>query len=710
MKIISSKSLGIMPVYDLSVDHPDHSFVHSSGIVAHNCAWIISDSPISSFIPLTTVGGFKVTQFNATGVEAMGGLKMDFLVVSCLKDIQNAISLVQDRSNTGIDWASARQFNEEPPAMTINGKKVPYIRALPFNGGFHDIYDLPEDTDVFNTICESDTESVFQFNTDSAKTWLKLFNRTKYSTGGKEVKALDSIESLSAFTALDRPGPLDAYVTDSNGNKHNMLVEYSNRARGGESVGSNHYLNDALPETYGIIVYQEQLERMFKELGRTSAGEAEEFRRAIAKKDMKKVLKFKEIFMRCAFQDLGEKQSEELWDMFITFGQYGFNLSHSISYVTISYACAFLKHHYPLEWWTAVLGNADRNEIDEKFWPVCGHLIDLPDVRNSGKNFQIVGNRIKAPLSLLHGIGEKAHEQLTQYAPYLSIKDFCDKIQLHKEANATLTEGTAKDKKTGLLQKITKKRLGTSALNSRVVNTLIVSGAMDSLFPDTTKTLLEDGTEVELKLEPVDKILMFQDALVEATGKKIPAKAKKELIEQFKNLTDLKKFQLRKKVLPAYSANILPTLASERSGFSFKEGKYTYTTDDKRTIQVFGKQLMLAINESTKTGLAPLNGIEGSAVAYVVNERRFTYGDSTKKTAVEFIVDIEGERLKLVQWPDFAGKLPDVFDNNLNGAIVLLTLSKKNDKAIRLKELFLVEPGIDTKKLEEASPEPEESK
>lgn len=680
----------------------------------HACAFVIANEPISNFIPLTTIGGHKVTQFNAPGVEAMGGLKMDFLNVLCLKDIRDCIRLIQDRSGTdhAHDWASARKYNEDPPFIVIDGKKVPYVRIVPHlgnQGDYYDIWDLPPDVDVFNSICEGDTESVFQFNTEGAKGWLHYFNHVKFYEKGVTTKALDSLEALAAFTALDRPGPLDYEVADQNGKKHNMLVEFANRARGAPSVGGNYYLNDSLPETHGVIVYQEQLEKMFKELGHTTAGEAEEFRRAVAKKDMKKVLGFKEVFIKGAVPELGEVLSEDLWSMFVTFGQYGFNKSHAICYVIIGYACAWLKYHYPLEWWTAVLKNADRNEIDEKFWAHCGHLVEAPDVQTSGATFTIVGNSIKAPLSLLHGIGDKAHIQLVQYAPYADIKDFCDKIQLYREAGATIIDSTVKDKKTGLLKAVKKKKLGTNALNSRVISTLIISGAMDTLFPKTKTIPLSDGT-VEVKLDPIDKIFMYQETLEAVSGKKLPKKKKEELALEFAALTDIKQFQMKKKVLPAYSEDMLPTCLKQITGFSKEDGDYVFTPPGKKTkIRVFGKLFMDSINKVDSNDLMPLNGLEAGVLAYVVADRRFSYGSSTKRTAVELIIDVEGARMKLVQWPDDNNQLPVSFNQNLNGAVAVISLSKKSGKDTRLKNMYVIESGIDTKKLEEASPDTEDS-
>jgi DNA polymerase-3 subunit alpha len=380
----------------------------------HACAYVIANEPIHHFIPLTTISGVRTTQYDAKGVEARGGLKMDFLGLNSLKDIQTCIKLVQERFGGAIE-------KDHP----IDGKRVPGFRMVPFQGRLYDVWDLPVDEQlkgeafervvdwmhevierdteamdlqaVFRDIAEGKTETVFQLNTPSARQWLKQFNYWKNETAQR--KAIDSIEAVSAFTALDRPGPLDAEVKDASGKAHNMLVEYANRAKGQAPVGNIPALDAALPETYGVMVYQEQLEAMYRELTGCSASEAEEFRRNVAKKKMDKVKKVYPAFMERASAKIGQEQAQAVFDQMVTFGQYGFNRSHSACYAVIAVACAFLKHHYPVEWWCAVLRNADKKEIGEKFWKHCKEWVDLPDIRFSGPVFEIQNGRIRAPLS-----------------------------------------------------------------------------------------------------------------------------------------------------------------------------------------------------------------------------------------------------------------------------------------------------------------------
>jgi DNA polymerase III alpha subunit len=116
MKIISARRIDVQPVYDLSVSHEDHSFSHSSGVILHNCGVVINNSPIDSFLPLTTVkSGDRVTSFTKDAVESAGGLKMDFLVVNSIKDISNTINLIQHRHCPELTQKGSR---------IIDGKKV----------------------------------------------------------------------------------------------------------------------------------------------------------------------------------------------------------------------------------------------------------------------------------------------------------------------------------------------------------------------------------------------------------------------------------------------------------------------------------------------------------------------------------------------------------------------------------------------------------
>jgi DNA polymerase III alpha subunit len=695
----------------------------------HACAFVIADEPISNFIPMTTVGGVRCTQFTASTVESSGGLKMDFLIVNSLRDIGACLRLVQDRHGQEIDWKPARMSYKERqlggnlsvPGMRIGGKFVPHIRCVPWKGAYHDIWDLPEDQAVFRDICEAKTESVFQFNTPGARGYLRdHFDAVRMTEpDGTVHKGLDSIEALSAFTALDRPGGLDVYVENRMGKQHNMLVEYAERAKGNVPNGDPELipvLMDMLPETFGVIVYQEQLTRIFQVLGKTTGAEADEFRVHVSKKQMAKVLKDKAVFMTGAVERLGLPVAEKLWTMMEAWARYGFNKSHAICYVVITYACAFLKHHYPLEWWTAVLKNADRNEINEKFWVHCGKYIDLPEITKSGAEFTVIGDRIQAPFWLLKGIGDKAQEQIVANGPYTSIEDFCRKIQQWRVANGTNVTRTKTNKKTGEDTIVQSRRLATTALNSRVVTTLIVSGAMDTLFPDIEMEI--DGVVKKFPMTAAQKIAAYEQAdakvVLEVTGKKKP---KKKGGDDLRTIDPLVQYQMRKQILPALSEPLMDLVKP------LIEGKLT--TLKKGTVGIHHKPigvrseyqdypmangaLLERINEADLA-----EELIYGAVAYVTAERRWRYenkdtspGAPKTKQAVELTLDVEGVTMKAVKWPLENG-LPPPFDKPLAGAVVVCLFRRRPRKNASLDDILVVQHPLDAK-LEEASPEAEES-
>lgn len=316
MKIVAAVEIGVEDVYDLSVEHDDHSFQLSAGPVAHNCAYVIADRPIKEFIPLTRVSDVAVTQYTAKSVEAVGGLKMDFLGLNSLSDISDAVRMIQERSGKLV-----------PDFHHIRGRgMVPKVQLVPHpkTGEWMDVWDLIPDQDVFNDVAGGHTETVFQFNTASARQWLRQFDYLK-SAG---VKAIDSIEAMSAFTALDRPGPLDAMVGQKDGKGgHNMMVEYANRAKGLAPTDPFPFLNERIPETYGVMVYQEQLQNIYQQLTDSTGIEANNFRDNIAKKKMDKVEKAYKPFIEKASAKIGQAQAELLWSLIVTWGQYGFNKS-----------------------------------------------------------------------------------------------------------------------------------------------------------------------------------------------------------------------------------------------------------------------------------------------------------------------------------------------------------------------------------------------
>ena len=279
----------------------------------HACGFIISNVPVQDFIPLTTVTGTKCTDYTALSVEEVGGLKMDFLRIGILGDITGAMRLVNERRMI------------VPVDRMINGRLVPDFRQVPdpVTKEMVDIWDLPTNQEVFAEIAEGKTETVFQLGSEGAIQWLPYFNYDKPNGH----KVIDSIEAISDFNALNRPGPLDILVTNpEDGTKHNMLIEYTRRARGlSGSKDVLPILDKLCPETHGVMVYQEMLQRIYQYCTDCTGQEAEAFRTNTAKKKKEKVDAVYPSFMEKAGAKLGKEDAQSLWDFLVTWSRYGFN-------------------------------------------------------------------------------------------------------------------------------------------------------------------------------------------------------------------------------------------------------------------------------------------------------------------------------------------------------------------------------------------------
>lgn len=537
---------------------------------------------------------------------------------------------------------------------------VPHHRLIRHNGKLIDIFDLPNDQNVLNEIAEGKTETVFQMNTPSARMWLKEFDY-EIEPG---VKAFRTVDDLAAFTALDRPGPLDAKVGGEHG--HNMLVEFANRAKGLPPTDPIPVLNELLPETYGIIVFQEQLQYVYQYLTGCTGSEAESFRRDIAKKKMDKVDAAYPHFIEKASAKVGRESAEKIWSQIKTFGQYGFNRSHALCYADTGYICAFLKHYYPLEWWCGVLKNADKNEISGTFWKYVGRYVDMPDIKLSGDNWKIVNGRLRAPLGFLGGVGAKAAEELVAGRPYTDIYDFVQRIEDTKQKNSYFCEKR---------QKMVK---GRSSLNKGVIFRLILSGAMDSLFPEG--------------LSETEKIDMFLEAQAAVTKKK-----KEPVPLEYLNVSPLERFQIRKSILPIYSASSEDLLRAAYHTENMeievqldKDGKEVYIGRDRR-----GRGYRFVTGDQLKYLEGVKAQIDVAILAYVTSERKFRFGASKDRNAVSYNFEVDSQIFEYVSWGDKEGNIRT--PTGITGAIVAVALSKWNeDKPFAINDIVVISEPLKT--------------
>lgn len=360
----------------------------------HASAYFISDRPIWESAPLCDISGHVCTQFTAGPAEKAGLIKFDFLRVNTLADISNCIRLVQKRAG----------YKVEERAIKINGEDfIIYDSDLsieqlpcPYNTKeFFDIYNLPESQGVFEDLSQGKTTSVFQMNTPLL------------TKACQDVRP-NSIEDLGAIVALVRPGPLLALIEDG---ETTMTNAYIGRRAGEMPITYAHPdLEPILKNTYGVAVYQEQLQSMFSDLAGYSPEEADEMREIFGKKkrqEMERILP--ELKRRLRERGWTEAQIAVFESLCISSASYSFNRAHSASYAMVAYQCAFLKHHYPLEWWTAVLQNAKVEDIKKKgYSSAVKDILVMPHVNGPTRTFELDDGKIHAPLYLIDGIGDIA--------------------------------------------------------------------------------------------------------------------------------------------------------------------------------------------------------------------------------------------------------------------------------------------------------------
>lgn len=783
----------------------------------HASAFVIGNEPIGDFIPLTTISGYRCTQPTAGAVEALGGLKMDFLVVTALRDVQGCLRLIHEKHG-------------KPVKQALNGRQVPGYRIVPTEVGLYDIWDLPKDKEVFAEISSGRTETVFQVNTPSAQKWLKFFNGRKKN--GEPL--INSIADISDFIALDRPGPLDAFVVNPDSDdakRHNILVEYTRRVKGAApSPDILGVFDELFPETQGLVIYQESCEKIYREMTGCSGAEAEEFRSNVGKKKKEKIMEAYPKFLAGATKRLGSQElAKKVWEQLNTFAAYGFcidedqevetlngfkkikdldssdmiacvdtstgvkkfnnpvnvwcsgekevfeieledgtiiaatedhkffydnewisfkNLiqfdsfmlrrqrawglgafkyefhamvsvrnrglrkvydiempehhnfvlkggaiahncrAHAVSYAHIVYATAYLKKKFPLEWWCAVLQNAKKEEIHEKFWPFVRKMVKMPDGTNPRLTFSLSGDSIIAPLSIYQGLGPIAQKELVAGAPYKDLDDLLAKIEVHKANGAK--KGIKKDKKTGEDKEVVIK--GRSAINSGVIYRLLISGALDSLFPPNTSTLemLEAYENAKLKLE---------NSKVGLEGGRKKAKKSPDPIDPvYKDLTNYTRFQFRKRILPIYSEDLRKVvMESKHSSIETENGKLLY----KGTSPIVNSVTLNKLNLETPQTY----GTTVTTVAYLREAKEFNWGPNKANEALKFQVDIDSGTYEFLKWGNRdTGLLPPLFkakmkSGDYEGAIVFLTLTKfKKDRPFTIDNIEIIQSPIKEKK------------
>lgn len=372
-----------------------HSSVHAAGVV-------ISPKPLHELIPVCTGQNDElVTQFVMSDLEKTGMLKMDFLALTTLTIIEDCLRTIERETGKRFDLAHIPL--DDQPALKL------------FADGL--------------------LNAVFQFESSGM---VEICRKLKP----------ESLEDLSALNALYRPGPLDG----------GMVEDYIERRHGRRKVTYIvPQMKEILENTYGILVYQEQIMQLAQSLAGYTLGEADLMRRAMGKKKKEEMAVHEEKFIKGAVdRGIAEDKARRIFTLMAQFADYGFNRSHSFAYAYLAYQTAYLKAHYPTHFYAAVLSNEITNtdKLSRYIAEMKTFGINLlpPDVNSSNEGFTPVGNSIRFGLAAIKGLGASAVQMIISAredgGDFNSLFDFAERV----------------DQK---------------AVNKRVLESLIKSGAFD---------------------------------------------------------------------------------------------------------------------------------------------------------------------------------------------------------------------------------------
>jgi DNA polymerase-3 subunit alpha len=396
-----------------------HASTHAAGVV-------VTPLPLPEYLPLYVdpKSGGQVTQYPMSYVEKIGLVKFDFLGLKTLTVIENAVRLVRAGGNPDFD-----------------------LKLI-----------TDDDAKTYELLSHAETTGVFQLESSGMKEYLVKLKPSCF-------------EDLIAMVALYRPGPLGSGMVDS----------FIKRKHGEEEFKYDFpQLEPILKDTYGVIVYQEQVMLISQVIGGYSLGGADLLRRAMGKKKAEEMAKQKVTFLAGAKENnLDLKKAEGVFDLMEMFAAYGFNKSHSAAYALVAYHTAYLKAHYPVEFMAALLTedmeNTDRVIKNISEVRAMGIEVLPPDINASDRSFTVPEGNIRFGLGAVKGVGAAALESIIEVrgdGPYETLQDFCERVDLRK-------------------------------VNKKVAEALIKCGAFDSLGGNRAQywAALEDAMEIGQRLQ-----------------------------------------------------------------------------------------------------------------------------------------------------------------------------------------------------------------
>jgi DNA polymerase-3 subunit alpha len=375
-----------------------HTSVHAAGVV-------ISPKPLHELVPTAISAKNELTsQYTMTDLEKVGMLKMDFLALTTLTIINDCLKSIKQRIGVEIDWTTVPLSDEKTMALFGEGR----------------------------------TEAIFQFESSGMQ---EICRRLKPR----------ELEDLAALNALYRPGPLDGGMVDD------FILRHRGEKRVSYIVPE---MKDILSNTYGILVYQEQIMQLAQKLAGYTLGEADMMRRAMGKKKREEMAVHEEKFIQGAVdRHIKREKAEEIFKLMAQFADYGFNRSHSVAYALLAFQTAYLKAHYSTYFYAAVLSNESQDTAKIYKYSTelrhAGLRLLPPDVNESDAGFTPTDDAVRFGLNAIKGIGASSVQAIMEARKagrFTSLYDFTARIE-------------------------------AGAINRRGLESLITAGAFDSLKP-----------------------------------------------------------------------------------------------------------------------------------------------------------------------------------------------------------------------------------
>jgi DNA polymerase III subunit alpha len=438
----------------------------------HAAGVVVADVPLDTVVPLQRITGKEdiITQWDGPTVESVGLLKMDFL------GLRN---------------------------LTILDKTVQNVKKIKPDFELDQVKDDLTDKDTFALLQRGETKGVFQLESGGMRDLL-----TKMKP--------DCFADIIATSALYRPGPLEG----------GMVMEYVDVKNGRKAPRQVHpVVDEILKETYGVMVYQEQVMRILNRVGNVELSSAYKCIKAISKKKEKTIAGYYQEYMDGAkANDIAESIAQELWNFIIAFAGYGFNKSHSTAYALIAFETAWLKAHYPVQF-TAALLSCEMESTER----ISEHIDDArrmktevlaPDINRSEVEFSFVGNKITFGLGAIKGVGEGALRSVVEErhrgGPFRDLFDLTERVDpkaLNKSTLETLI-------KAGVLDLLPGTRAQQFTLVERAVQSAMTkhrdkARGQKSLFGGDDDEVDSGGKPVQISLPDVPNWTQAQNLAFE---------------------------------------------------------------------------------------------------------------------------------------------------------------------------------------------------